>query len=375
MENFGEYLKAEREKKNIRLEEIASITKIHLHSLELLEANRIDELPPEPFLRGFIIAYAKYVGLDPRATITRFMDQTGKGAAASAEDTADEPSIGPRENPSEVIENAWQLPINKILVGAGITLVLAIVGTLVYVGKNSATNPVVAEAPTPESPSLGQTIAETLASPGANPTTDGKPLEDNRNVASPVTEKKAEVAAESSPVSMKASPLAERGTQVETAAPLMAKKTVENPTPVKAEEAAKEKAAAVAKAKTPEPVKPPTNEATGEEFKHEVTVEGQDRTWIKVVIDEKPPVEFFLPKGEKASYKAKNKIKVVLGNSTGTKVTHNGEADKGKKFQGTIRSYIYPPNARFPQDTPTKRITSSGAGSEESDPLLESTPE
>ena len=34
-----------------RRSEIASITKIHLHSLELLEESRWDALPPEPFLR------------------------------------------------------------------------------------------------------------------------------------------------------------------------------------------------------------------------------------------------------------------------------------------------------------------------------------
>ena len=74
MDNFGEYLKAEREKKGIRLEEIASITKIHLRSLELLESSRWDQLPPEPFLRGFIIAYAKYIGLEPKDALAKHLE-------------------------------------------------------------------------------------------------------------------------------------------------------------------------------------------------------------------------------------------------------------------------------------------------------------
>ena len=71
MESFGAYLKGFRESKGIRLEEIASITKIHLHNLELLEADRWEKLPPDPFLRGFIVAYGKYVGLETKELLSR----------------------------------------------------------------------------------------------------------------------------------------------------------------------------------------------------------------------------------------------------------------------------------------------------------------
>src|SRR5687767_983500 len=86
-EKFGAYLKAQREKKGIRLEEIASITKIHLHSLELLEGSRWEQLPPEPFIRGFIIAYAKYVGLDSNDIIQRYQAELNQrlNPAATAE--------------------------------------------------------------------------------------------------------------------------------------------------------------------------------------------------------------------------------------------------------------------------------------------------
>jgi hypothetical protein len=98
---------------------------------------------------------------------------------------------------------------------------------------------------------------------------------------------------------------------------------------------------------------------------HEVVVEGKARTWLKVVIDDNAPAEFFLAEGKSASYKALNKIKVVLGNSTGSRVLYNGKEVDGKQFMGTIRSYKFPENARFPQDTPSKRTpTATGSPTE-----------
>ncbi len=92
---------------------------------------------------------------------------------------------------------------------------------------------------------------------------------------------------------------------------------------------------------------------------HEIVVESTERTWIKTVLDEKAPKETFLEKGEKGVFQAKSKIKVVLGNASVAKVTHNGEEVKGEKLQGTIRTFIFPNKARFPQDVPTKRINAS----------------
>src|SRR6476659_922751 len=114
MEKFGEHLKNQREKKGIRLEEIASITKIHLHSLELLESSQWEQLPPEPFIRGFIIAYAKYIGLEPQEVLERYYEETGRRkAATSILTSASDPTAGKpntttdtSDTPSELISAA-----------------------------------------------------------------------------------------------------------------------------------------------------------------------------------------------------------------------------------------------------------------------------
>ncbi len=73
-EGFGHYLARERELRNIRLEEIAAKTRISLHVLRALESDEWEKLPPRVYLRGFIRAYARHVGLDENEALLRYED-------------------------------------------------------------------------------------------------------------------------------------------------------------------------------------------------------------------------------------------------------------------------------------------------------------
>jgi cytoskeleton protein RodZ len=64
IENFGSYLKHERELRGVPLEEISGATKIHIRFLKALEENSFDELPGEVFVKGYIRSYAKIIGSD-----------------------------------------------------------------------------------------------------------------------------------------------------------------------------------------------------------------------------------------------------------------------------------------------------------------------
>ncbi len=302
MEEFGHYLKSHREKKGIRLEEIASITKIHLHNLELLESGKMEKLPPEPFIRGFITAYAKYVGLSPKEAIEKYVQAAGLNAAADAGANGENAAVAPiarsipapaglgshrthQREASEVM-GKFELPSwPKLMTAAGVFLVAGISLLLIQVGKN-------ADAPETTTAQAIPTQVEMVA--------ETKPTDapgDTRSVAN------------------QAQPTAP------TAAPTVA---------------------AVAPVITP----PPGQAA------HNIEIEGAERTWVKVVADNEAPVEFFLSPGQKKQYTATQKIKVVLGNATGAKVVHNGEEATGKKFMGTIRSFRFPATAQFPQDVP-----------------------
>ncbi|HUU12660.1 MAG TPA: RodZ domain-containing protein [Terriglobia bacterium] len=64
MATFGENLRREREMRGVSLEEISAATKISSRFLAALENEEFAKLPGGIFTRGFIRAYAKYLGLD-----------------------------------------------------------------------------------------------------------------------------------------------------------------------------------------------------------------------------------------------------------------------------------------------------------------------
>src|SRR5256714_10994724 len=73
MGSFGQRLQREREMRSITLEEIALSTKIGTRSLRALEEEDFDQLPGGIFNKGFVRAYAKYLGLDEDQAVTDFL--------------------------------------------------------------------------------------------------------------------------------------------------------------------------------------------------------------------------------------------------------------------------------------------------------------
>jgi cytoskeletal protein RodZ len=61
--NFGSVLREARQRRSISLADVARKTKLSRASLELLEEGKLEDLPPDVFVRGFIRSYARSVGL------------------------------------------------------------------------------------------------------------------------------------------------------------------------------------------------------------------------------------------------------------------------------------------------------------------------
>jgi cytoskeleton protein RodZ len=69
---FGERLRREREMRGISLNEIAESTKISRRHLESLENEDFDALPGGVFNRGFVRAYARFVGINEEQAVADF---------------------------------------------------------------------------------------------------------------------------------------------------------------------------------------------------------------------------------------------------------------------------------------------------------------
>jgi len=72
MESFGEYLKKERESRNISLEEVSAGTKIRKVILEAIENDDVDALPATVFVKGFLRSYSRYLGLESSKVILQY---------------------------------------------------------------------------------------------------------------------------------------------------------------------------------------------------------------------------------------------------------------------------------------------------------------
>jgi len=93
VENFGSYLKHERELRGVTLEAISGTTKIHIRFLQALEDNNFDELPGEVFTRGYIKSYADIIGSDPEETLNVYEEFVGNKVPINNLDSVDQSNI------------------------------------------------------------------------------------------------------------------------------------------------------------------------------------------------------------------------------------------------------------------------------------------
>lgn len=101
MASFGETLKRERELREISLREISDATKINIRYLEALETNRFDKLPGGLFNKGFIRAYATFIGVDSETMVTSYLHEVNarESGASGPSDEAPSALHRPAETP------------------------------------------------------------------------------------------------------------------------------------------------------------------------------------------------------------------------------------------------------------------------------------
>jgi len=71
-DRFCEYLRAQRERASLSIEDIARVTKIPERSLRQLEEGRFEDLPADVFVRGFLRSYARVVGVNADDVVRRY---------------------------------------------------------------------------------------------------------------------------------------------------------------------------------------------------------------------------------------------------------------------------------------------------------------
>ncbi len=78
MGSFGERMRREREMRNVSLDDIAEGTKIGTRLLRALEEEQFELLPGGIFNKGFVRAYAKYLGLNEEEAVADYLEAAGE---------------------------------------------------------------------------------------------------------------------------------------------------------------------------------------------------------------------------------------------------------------------------------------------------------
>jgi cytoskeleton protein RodZ len=73
--SIGAELRDARERRGLSLAQLSRTTKISVTTLRSIEIDQVEKLPEPVFLRGFLRAYAREVGLNPEDTVRRYTGQ------------------------------------------------------------------------------------------------------------------------------------------------------------------------------------------------------------------------------------------------------------------------------------------------------------
>jgi cytoskeleton protein RodZ len=287
VENFGSYLKHERELRGVPLEEISGATKIHIRFLKALEENSFDELPGEVFITGYIRSYANIIGSDVEEMINIYKE--------SAQLKKNEGSVSP-----PTFSFGAQ---PKTLLTFGLLILVAAVlffgvGFLIKKGGD----------PEEKKVPLIQEQAETILS---NPSI-GSDVSENL-IVEEVTEKN-EAAPQLGSVESETSQLSGSlpGQIVED----LEKKKVffpQEPTELNVQ----------APSASMADLGPQSLE--GMEKPLRLTIRAKENSWFKMTIDDFREEDFILPVGTEKTFGANEAFRLTIGNKTGLELSLNGK--------------------------------------------------
>src|SRR3954470_5342196 len=157
MGSFGQRLQREREMRSITLEEIALSTKIGTRSLRALEEEDFDQLPGGIFNKGFVRAYAKYLGLDEEQAVADYLSAAGE---------AEQPLPNPSDQPKTEYSTVREKSNNAVWVTAALVILLAAGGAAGWRWYEDKKLAEAEAAPPPVTAHVTPPTAESIPTPG-----------------------------------------------------------------------------------------------------------------------------------------------------------------------------------------------------------------
>ena len=313
MSSFGDRLRREREMRGVSLDDIAEATKIGTRLLRALEEEHFELLPGGIFNKGFVRAYAKYLGLNEDEAVADYL--------AAAGESSPDPRVIAEQNAGRIDRTGGDtgdhqrvgFPIVPVLI---LLLVIAAGagGWHLYqerVRDRLAKEEAARAATTIPSPSANTTSelnAPITAPPSTMPSTE--------NVAKPKTSSPTQATstspgAEPAPATKSPEDLnsAQKAKESETTPP--SELSADNVKPTPPETASRNNAAASTTASSAPPF--------------EVTVRAKDRAWVSIKSDGKFTVRGIINPDDVKTVHATDQIVLWTGNAGAVEVSFNGQ--------------------------------------------------
>jgi cytoskeletal protein RodZ len=142
---FGDWLRRQREMREISLRDIADRTKISLRYLQAMEDDRFDLLPAPIFAKGFLREYARYVGLSPDEVVNHYLSVQQSGANEEEAAKKDATLAGQRPTRPKPVRD-WTYGLSLLL---AVLVLIGLVAALAWYARHRRENPSADVTPPP----------------------------------------------------------------------------------------------------------------------------------------------------------------------------------------------------------------------------------
>jgi cytoskeletal protein RodZ len=341
---LGQYLRRERERRGLTIEQVASATKIGIRTLHALEGDHYAELPAKPFIRGFVISYARFIGLDPKETLTHFnlfLDERVHQERPNREGGHSGYAFEKREGDQS--RTMLGVAMGSFVVIGAIAMVFLKPTLKHHHGSRLDKLRSTQESPSPLSTSLDPPITA-QASAQASSMASASPLA----IASPAAENSPRVLALDSPPPSTTTPsVAPTPTLSSTPKPTSRTEAIPSPVPNSSHTPSAPPSPSASAVPSD-----PLNSGLGlkpSEITQRVVCKALDSVWVRYKVDDKPVMQFILKKDKVLVLRGRQSIVLQAGepehlNLSGNRTAyHTVDADPNITTRQSDSTLFFPP--------------------------------
>lgn len=299
MGSFGERLRRERETRGVSLDDIAEGTKIGTRLLRALEDEHFDLLPGGIFNKGFVRAYAKYLGLNEEELVLDYLHAAGESSP--------DPKVVAEQTASRIDRSSGDFEGSRMASFPLIPVLILLVVIAAGVGGWHLYQERMHERRARQD--MERAAAQTASSTPGNP-----------SLLPPTTTTPQDVAsAGQSPAGIPAATPTTTVTEIKPASDLNASPQLPSAQPSPTQPSSVGNTSVPPIDATPTSTPAPT----GQQF--EVTVRPRDKAWVSIKTDGKIAVRGIIGPPDVKTLHATDQIVVWTGNAGAVDITFNGQ--------------------------------------------------